>query len=129
MNVLPHSRRLVARLVLVAGAWIACTLASAGPAWSQTDGWFAQRAFPASAQTFDDLGVVDYEGDGDLDVFTTNHVTTQLLLANDGSGSFEDALTAAQLNQTPAFPGWEDKAHPRTSRRPACTSTAGTAWF
>ena len=118
MNVMPHSRRLVARLALVAGACIACTLASAGPAWSQSDGWFAQRAFPASAQTFDDLGVVDYEGDGDLDVFTTNHVTTQLLLANDGSGSFEDRLTTARLNQTPAFPGWEDKAPPPNRAAP-----------
>lgn len=50
-------------------------LAGAGPAWPESNDWFAQRAFPASAQTFDDLGVVDYEGDGDLDVFTTNHVT------------------------------------------------------
>jgi hypothetical protein len=110
MSAMPQAGRLWARSLLVAGVCIASTLASAGPAWSQSDGWFAQRAFPASAQTFDDLGAVDYEGDGDVDVFTTNHVTTQLLLANDGSGSFEDRLTAARLNQTPAFPGWEDKA-------------------
>jgi hypothetical protein len=112
MSAMPQAGRLWARSLLVAGVCIASTLASAGPAWSQSDGWFAQRAFPASAQTFDDLGAVDYEGDGDLDVFTTNHVTTQLLLANDGSGSFEDRLTAARLNHTPAFPGWEDKAPP-----------------
>ena len=108
----PRARRLLARSALVAGVCLACTLGSAGPAWSQSDGWFAQRAFPASASTFYDLGVVDYEGDGDLDVFTTNHLTTQLLLANDGSGSFEDRLTAARLNQTPAFPGWDDNARP-----------------
>jgi hypothetical protein len=112
MSAMPQARRLVARSALVAGVCIAATLASAGPAWSQSDDWFAQRAFPASTATFYDLGVVDYEGDGDLDVFTTNHLTTQLLLANDGSGSFEDRLTAAGLNQTPAFPGWEDQAPP-----------------
>jgi ASPIC and UnbV/FG-GAP-like repeat len=97
---------------------IAGTLAGGGPAWGQSDDSFAQRAFPASTSTFDDLGVVDYEGDGDLDVFTTNHLTTQLLLANDGSGSFEDRLTAARLNQTPAFPGWEDKAPPPNRAAP-----------
>jgi hypothetical protein len=111
-------RRLLARSLLTGVVCIACTLAGAGSAWGQSDGWFAQRPFPASASTFYDLGVVDYEGDGDLDVFTTNHLTTQLLLANDGSGSFEDRLTAAQLNQTPAFPGWEDKVPPPNRAAP-----------
>ncbi|MGH2993792.1 MAG: FG-GAP repeat domain-containing protein, partial [Solirubrobacterales bacterium] len=94
--------------VLVAGVCVVCAIATAAPAGAQGDGWFEPREFPAQAFTLDDLGVVDYEGDGDLDVFTTNHLSTQLLLANDGSGAFEDRLTAAGLNQTPAFPGWED---------------------
>jgi len=94
--------------LFVAGACVACVLATAGPAGAQNDGWFEQRPFPQTSFTLDDLGVVDYEGDGDLDVFTTNHLATQLLLRNDGSGSFEDRLTAVNLNQTPAFPGWED---------------------
>ncbi len=98
----------VAGAVVAAAACVACAMSPAGSAGAQGDGWFEPREFPERAFTLDDLGVVDYEGDGDLDVFTTNHLSTQLLLANDGSGAFEDRLTAAGLNQTPAFPGWED---------------------
>jgi len=98
----------VAGPLLVAVACIAGALASAGGAGAQSQAWFEQRPFPEASFTLDDLGVADYQDDGDLDVFTTNHLATQLLMANDGSGSFEDRLTAANLNQTPAFPGWED---------------------
>jgi hypothetical protein len=94
--------------LLFVAACVAAVLATAAPAGAQSDGWFVERPFPDRSFTLDDLGVVDYEGDGDLDVFTTNHLSTQLLMANDGSGSFEDRLTAAGLNQTPTFPGWED---------------------
>jgi hypothetical protein len=95
--------------LLMAAGCVSCVLAGAGTAAARSDGWFQERPFPDRSFTLDDLGVTDYEGDGDLDVFTTNHLATQLLLANDGSGSFEDRLTAANLNQTPAFPGWEDE--------------------
>jgi hypothetical protein len=94
--------------MLVAGVCVACAWATAGPVGAQSAGWFEQRPFPDRSFTLDDIGVADYEDDGDLDVFTTNHLATQLLMANDGTGSFEDRLTAANLNQTPAFPGWED---------------------
>ena len=100
------------RRVGSAVAIAACVWATAGApeaARAQSDGWFEQRPFPDRSFTLDDLGVTDYDGDGDLDVFTTNHLSTQLLLANDGSGAFEDRLTDAGLNQTPAFPGWEDQ--------------------
>jgi ASPIC and UnbV/FG-GAP-like repeat len=95
-------------LLAAAAACAAVALASAAPAGAQSDGWFVERPFADPSFTLDDLGVVDYEGDGDLDVFTTNHLSTQLLMANDGTGSFADRLTAAGLNQTPEFPGWED---------------------
>jgi hypothetical protein len=87
---------------------MAVALATAAPSGAQSDGWFVERPFADPSFTLDDLGVVDYEGDGDLDVFTTNHLSTQLLMANDGTGSFEDRLTATGLNQSPEFPGWED---------------------
>ena len=83
-------------------------LVGAPPAAAQSDGWFAERPFPDRAFTLDDLGTTDYDADGDLDVFTTNHLSTQLLMANDGTGAFEDRLVEAGLNHTPAFPGWED---------------------
>lgn len=93
--------------LLAAWVCLACTLAAAAPA-AAADGWFEERPFPERSFTLDDLGVTDYEGDGDLDVFTTNHLATQLLMTNDGAGTFEDRLTDVGLNQTPAFPGWED---------------------
>jgi ASPIC and UnbV/FG-GAP-like repeat len=101
--------------LLAACVCVACTLAAATPAGAD-DGWFEERPFPERSFTLDDLGVTDYEDDGDLDVFTTNHLTTQLLMTNDGAGTFEDRLTDVGLNQTPAFPGWEDD--PSTPQMP-----------
>jgi hypothetical protein len=98
-----------AGLAHLAAVYFACALVGAAPAGAQSDGWFEQRPFPDRSFTLDDLGVTDFDGDGDLDVFTTNHLSTQLLLANDGGGAFEDRLTEAGLNHTPAFPGWEDE--------------------
>jgi ASPIC and UnbV/FG-GAP-like repeat len=94
--------------LFVAAAVVGWALASAAPAAGQSDGWFERTELAPRSFTLDDLGVADFQEDGDLDVFTTNHLSTQLLLANDGTGSFDDRLTAAGLNQTPAFPGWED---------------------
>ncbi len=63
-----------------------------------------------------DLGAVDFDGDGDLDVYTNNHLGPSGLLANDGEGGFEDVLTQRGLDHTPAFPGWEAAPHdPDTS--------------
>jgi enediyne biosynthesis protein E4 len=40
---------------------------------------------------------VDYDGDGDLDLFVTRWEQPNLLLANDGTGTFTDVTTAAFL--------------------------------
>jgi hypothetical protein len=103
--------------LLVAGACVGVALATATGARAQGDGWFEPRPLAEPRFTLDDLGVADYDSDRDLDLFTTNHLSTQLLLANDGSGSFEDRLTAENLNQTPPFPGWEDDPnHPNQTQ-------------
>ena len=60
-----------------------------------------------------DLGVVDYDDDGDLDLYTVNHLERQSLLRNDGAGSFSERLYPAGLAQTRAFPGWEDRKGPK----------------
>jgi hypothetical protein len=59
-----------------------------------------------------DLGVADYDDDSDLDLFTTNHLNRQSLLANDGDGTFRERLFNVGLAQTRAFPGWEDHRGP-----------------
>jgi len=55
-----------------------------------------------------DLGAADFNDDGLLDLFTTNHKFDSSLLAGDGHGGFEDALVASGLSPTPQFPGYED---------------------
>ena len=59
-----------------------------------------------------DLGTTDYDGDLDLDLFTTNHLERQSLLANDGSGHLTERLFDAGLAQTRPFPGWEGQEGP-----------------
>lgn len=54
-----------------------------------------------------DLGIVDADGNGNLDVFTSNHNYRQVLLLSDGTGSHRDVLTEWGLDQNRDFPYWE----------------------
>jgi hypothetical protein len=65
-----------------------------------------------------DLGTVDYDDDGDLDLYTLNHLGRQSLLANDGAGAFSERLYDARLEQARGFPGWEDDEPPRPQGEP-----------
>jgi hypothetical protein len=76
---------------------------------------FTQRDIDLATQLLFDLGVTDFDADGDLDVFTVNHNDRASLLANQGGGSFLDRLTAVNLDQTPQFPGFEVPAAPNLS--------------
>jgi len=55
-----------------------------------------------------DVGVVDINSDGNLDVYTTNHSARQSLLLGDGSGQFIDSLDTLKLGQDHMIPGIED---------------------
>lgn len=55
-----------------------------------------------------DLGVADFNDDGWLDIFTTNHKFNSSLLAGDGSGGFTDVGETTGFGPTPQFPGYED---------------------
>ena len=91
------TRLLLAVLVVVGG--LAPTVAHAGALES--------TSVPVRSHVLDDLGVVDYDGDEDLDIFTTNHLNRQSLLTNDGNGGFTESLSALGLDHAPDFPGWE----------------------
>jgi len=54
-----------------------------------------------------DSGIVDANGDGLLDIFTSNHNWRQLLLLADGQGGYQDALSTWGLDQSREFPGIE----------------------
>lgn len=54
-----------------------------------------------------DSGIVDANGDGLLDIFTTNHNWRQLLLLADGRGGYQDVLSTWGLDQSREFPGIE----------------------
>ncbi|MGK7939759.1 MAG: CRTAC1 family protein [Crocosphaera sp.] len=55
-----------------------------------------------------DMGVVDVNGDGLLDIFTTNHSAQQSLLINNGLKQFSDEFSQLQLDQDISFPRLEE---------------------
>jgi hypothetical protein len=70
--------------------------------------WFATQTppIPTIPHVFD-LGIVDADSDGRLDLFTSNHNYRQVLLLADAQGSYRDVLTEWGLDQNRDFPGWE----------------------
>ncbi len=51
-----------------------------------------------------DIGVVDADGDGNLDLFTSNHHFRQVLWLGDGKGGFRDVFGDWGLDQSRDFP-------------------------
>lgn len=70
--------------------------------------WFAAENPPLDtiSEIFD-LGVVDADSDGRLDIFTSNHNYRQALLLAHSQNGYRDSLTAWGLDQNRDFPGWE----------------------
>lgn len=65
-----------------------------------------------------DLGAVDWNRDGYLDIFTTNHSSRQSLLTGNVDGTFTDELTRLGLDQVPSLPGLEDTGQAPNLSRP-----------
>lgn len=66
--------------------------------------------YPLPSNTIEelmDIGVADVNGDGVLDIFTSNHNSRQVLWVGDGHGGFRDMLSAWGMDQDPAIPGIE----------------------
>lgn len=68
------------------------------------------RSFPraklrVSGQRAYDLGTVDFNSDGLLDVFTMNHMFRDTLLRGVGGGRFEDAYDDMRFSQVSRIPG------------------------
>ena len=73
----------------------------------ETGGAFEEALPMVDVENLVDIGVVDFNGDNYIDVFTTNHNQKQLLLENSGDGSFVDVLSEVGLSQSAMFPGIE----------------------
>lgn len=70
--------------------------------------WFiaAPLPMPVIEQIFD-MGIVDANQDGLLDIYTSNHNYRQILWIADGKGGYRDSLSEWGLDQIKEFPGWE----------------------
>lgn len=79
------------------------TLAPVSAAAEPLDG-FLPAAIPLRAEGLRDLGVTDANGDGHMDVFTTNHSAPENLLLGAGDGTFQQAIEATKLTQDERFP-------------------------
>ena len=65
-----------------------------------------------------DMGVVDADNDGQLDLYTANHNYRQLLLLNTGAGRYKDVLGEWKLDQSTSLPGVEQSKSPPRIERP-----------
>lgn len=57
-----------------------------------------------------DIGIVDANDDGILDLYTSNHTALQSLLLGDGRGNFQDVYQEWGLSHQKEFPGLEDSS-------------------
>lgn len=71
---------------------------------------------PIPRERLFDVGAVDYDRDGFIDLFTTNHKFHPVVLRNRGGEGFEDVTGSAGLSPTPQFPGYENLRAPAFDR-------------
>lgn len=65
-----------------------------------------------------DMGVVDADNDGLLDLYTANHNYRQFLFLASGGGRYKDVFGDWKLDQSPATPGIEQSDSPPAIERP-----------
>jgi hypothetical protein len=69
---------------------------------------FSERPVTINDYDLFDMGAVDANNDGLLDIYTSNHISRQSLLIGDGRGIFRDEASERGLSHQPEFPGVED---------------------
>ena len=63
---------------------------------------------PIESYDLHDIGVVDFDENARLDIFTVNHSARQSLLRNEGDLTFTESLATLGLSQDRNFPDLED---------------------
>jgi hypothetical protein len=100
------ARRAPRRLAVAAAALLAGALLLVAAASAQAG--FKPKPSGAVPETkLFDLGVVDFDRDGRLDVFAINHTLPGAVLRNRGGWRWRDRLGQLGLSPTRAFPGME----------------------
>lgn len=100
--------------LLIAGVWYQ----SAFMMKIEGGQWFIESPLEIQNNNLVDLGVVDFDNDGNLDIFSVGHNSRQSLLKGDGKGGFVDVLSKVGLDQQPEFPAVEITAHPPKIQKP-----------
>lgn len=67
---------------------------------------FNSRSLGVQARVINDLGIADFDGDGDHDIYSTNHSDPSTFLRNDGGWAFADVQGTLGFDQTPDAPSW-----------------------
>jgi hypothetical protein len=96
----------VNKLKLKVGILVILLIAGVMALWkSYSPAWFVEYPFPlAETHRLFDIGIVDFNGDDFLDVYTSNHHFRQSLLSGDAEGGFTDVLSEWGLDQSREFP-------------------------
>ena len=89
----------------LAGLWLCCCPGQQPSARSLR---FSRQPLDINDYYLFDLGIVDADGDRNLDIFTSNHTALASLLLGDGKGRFRDVYAEWGLSEQPEFPGLED---------------------
>ncbi len=80
---------------------------------TQGQQWFEPQQLLSTVPALFDIGAVDIDQDGALDVYTSNHSEKQFLLFGQENGTFsERPISELKLNQDPDFPGLEPAGAP-----------------
>jgi hypothetical protein len=114
---MPRASKLFLRLVLPVlvvgiGAIAYLERADVSPIverWASAEGeLFSADPLPVPSMLYlYDLGIVDANADGRLDIYSANHNYRQQLWLADGQGGFAESLSRWGLDQSAAFPGIE----------------------
>lgn len=98
-------------LVLLSAIFLGLILYRVQPQSPATSVSFAARDLMLDDFHLFDLLATDIDGDGTLDLVTSNHSARQSFLLGDGHGGFgPNNLLSWGLSQSPDFPGLEDSA-------------------